>query len=259
MKKTLITLAAALAAASVAQAIEISDVSKVTPTINETELPVQDAWPQRFHAGNYDANDRSFTLTVVMDWTKLLADLTTDTAGEEVYGVANTDNYYGWDYCNNGVKMYKDSDGDLHVALFVDHHGTSSGYTSTFMTLDADTYTFGNKIALTYSYDGAGEYTLSALTKTNSLTSVSGSTTLDDAWQLRNSCVYFRTENDPTVSAEVRATQLDPSAVSAVVMYAGVLKESDIIAVSQKAIPEPATATLSLLALAGLAARRRRK
>ncbi len=43
-------------------------------------------------------------------------------------------------------------------------------------------------------------------------------------------------------------------------LYSGVLTQEQILALSPNAtVPEPATATLSLLALAGLCARRRRK
>lgn len=47
--------------------------------------------------------------------------------------------------------------------------------------------------------------------------------------------------------------------VSDITVWEGVVEASDLVAVDTPAVPEPTTATLSLLALAGLAARRRRK
>lgn len=47
--------------------------------------------------------------------------------------------------------------------------------------------------------------------------------------------------------------------VSDITVWKGVVEASDLAAVDTPAVPEPTTATLSLLALAGLAARRRRK
>ena len=53
--------------------------------------------------------------------------------------------------------------------------------------------------------------------------------------------------------------ELDTKAVESVAMYNTYISADDAKAIGTKLVPEPTTATLSLLALAGLATRRRRK
>ncbi len=101
------------------------------------------------------------------------------------------------------------------------------------------------KIALTFSYnDSTKVYTFGALTADNDLHTFAIAKA--SSW-----------DYDPYNGVDMKGSA--PTVVEHFMWFNSAVSTTDITTIAAKAVPEPATATLSLLALAGLAARRRRK
>ncbi len=247
MKKTLITLAA-LAMASVAQAADYTLLNNV----------------------DFSSSSGEYTMILDLNW-KAAQNLNgwnngaTDTWAYIQIGANGTDGMY-W---NHGIKIFKGGEG-LAVALWVD--GTRrSDLTSVTGTPFRDSYEtnsiFVNSdnvvngvFALTLSVKDEGTkgltFTLGVLenNETVSLASWSTSTTGGltgnqniSGWDPGQGFDSIKVTNAPEgllVGYETFNTVLEPTALNAA---------------ATQFVPEPTTATLSLLALAGLAARRRRK
>ncbi len=253
MKKTLITLAA-LAMASVAQAVTLEDADLRVPAPEQNE-----------GANTTISTNQAYTMTLVIDWDTALSTVGNWSNKATIVEVGSVNN--GWwstqlrmfddekTGLQVGIRFNKDTDGD-GTGEWLDLHEdngnvtvTSSGITNTGkgnILFDKATYCVNGTLTLTWTFDGTDTYTLSALKNDGTLgtaTLVAKEGTLWDSIGAEYGKVTF-----PAVTGFVE----DAAA------FKGVLGKDDIIAVS-KAIPEPTTATLSLLALAGLAARRRRK
>ncbi len=250
MKKTLITLAA-LAMASVASA---------ATTLEDATLTLTDPTPHAnaTSVGTFSDSAGDFTMTFVIDWNSALDSLGIWNDKSSISLGGNSADSFWWD---NGVQLFKsDHTGvdSLYVSMTIG--GNQVAVTSPDVqtgsldkkiaidsnngTLDAATYKVDGKLALTYTYESATDtFTLYALTKNGGL-GVLTHVHNYDIWGTALSCMKLDTPD---------------SVVEQIYAFNTVLSHDDIVAVSQDAIPEPATATLSLLALAGLAARRRRK
>ncbi len=128
---------------------------------------------------------------------------------------------------------------------------TSTGVTlaegpsnSTSLTLGAANVEDG-KAVVTYTFGGGNTKTLT-LYALDVATGTLASTSIETGWEV--SAAFDRLTVDTASGAVERA-----------IVFNTALSSTEILALSTSVIPEPTTATLSLLALAGLAARRRRK
>ncbi len=244
MKKTLITLAA-LAMASVAQAADLADADLRVFAPEQNDV-----------AKSYISSDNAFTMTLVIDWQKAL-----DTVGDwnNKATIAEVGSYTnGWwasrlrvfekgTSLQVGIGYDKDGWKDLHTDyenVSVTGSGMSLGGGN--ILFDKETYCVDGRLVLTWTFDGTDTYTLSALKNDGTLGTATLATTEGTLWD------SIGEEYGKVTFPAVTGFVVDVAA------FQGVLGEDNIIAVSE-AIPEPTTATLSLLALAGLAARRRRK
>ncbi len=220
MKKTLITLAA-LALASVAQAVDYPLSESFTLT---------------------DFQDGKIELKHALDFTKdfeISGSITIGTEDANQWGTplitTNTRDVFG-SVSDGGFKLYlTDADNGLGddklVSYFSNNYAVDDyrkDYTSTMPAL-----TPGDVLTFTYTYTAA--------TMVAKMTFSDGSST-------------------DSRSASLKGMTLDPISVLVTSIGTGEATSNDwAISLTVKSVPEPATATLSLLALAGLAARRRRK
>ncbi len=254
MKKTLITLAA-LAMASVASAGTLAEKP-------DSPLLYADTYTA-FPAQNVVVKEKlgsAFTMTLAINW-----DAACEYVGDwqRKATVAQVGSYTN-NWWKSEIRMFETSEGsgDLRVGIRFDKDGMKDLHTdygnvtvtsNTISDLgggnikfDQATYCVDGRLILTWTFDGSSTYTLSALKNDGTLGTATLAATEGTLWDSIGE--EFGTVTYPAPAGIVNLG----------VTYAGVLDEADILAVS-KAIPEPTTATLSLLALAGLAARRRRK
>ncbi len=187
--------------------------------------------------GEQTRND--YTLAFTIDWQTAVDNLSGAGSKSDIQFGYST----GW-WWKNGIKMYTaevDGADILYVGMQVD--GAESDYFA-LASSAADKTTGDIAFVYTCDYtDGNQTFTLSVL-KGDTLDSVSKTQT----WTV---------DSDKSYDKLIVAT---PNAVvEEAVIFNSVLSASDAKAVATALVPEPTTATLSLLALAGLAARRRRK
>ncbi len=240
MKKTLITLAA-LAMASVASATELTDM---------TYFDLSETASARF------AQDgtASYSFTMVLDWAAITDGSTIGTTESTRTNVLNSGlNNTGSPWWLNGIKAYYDQTRQtLNLNIHVDNTAKFDGVTGSegatvsngTLVLTMAGYNYGDfgKLGLTYTFDAATDTaTIYALNTNGGVDSISVVT--NSAWSQNAT---------DDIAANV-------SGVEHLWGMTGVIAPTDVAGISTKAVPEPTTATLSLLALAGLAARRRRK
>ncbi len=250
MKKTFATLAVAVGMLASVQAEQTETWTFADLTAGGGTISV----PETATAGSGYGN---FSLTAVLDVSKVITELTND-RWSVFLGVnsALTDNLaYGLtingtsgNATKGGIYATKTTTGSLDTSVagnfgssFANLEGTLRGDTTyTFMAVTMEVNGAGVSAYLTL-VDEAGTYTKFSGT-------VSGTNT--NGW--RNT--QFGHLDSITYNAGVvKFLSLDNTNLSAAAAYA-----ANAAAITAS-IPEPTTATLSLLALAGLAARRRRK
>ena len=263
MKKTLITLAA-LAAASVAIA--------ATPT------PTEDVTNPGSNVNTTDST--SFTMIAVMDWDTLYAAL----PRSEYWGGSKND--FGYMYAVNGANtqvakgfaLIKDTDSG-NICSFISEWKGAYTYVNATGTITSNSLTLSNdkatlvfdkagyandgELALSLSYDSSTRsFTLGAL-KSDGKTMGAITLQMAEGWFGSMSQTYTAADLEGSLNGKVEQFQWYDSALGttdlAAVTAALVAPVTPPGGGEGGAIPEPATATLSLLALAGLAARRRRK
>ncbi len=240
MKKTLVTLAAiAVAVAPVASAA-ISTGSTFTPDAN---------------------NDFSFTL--VLDLDAALS------AGSRLGnwdnpGSVTTNNENGW--WTEGVVFWASDSYEGKMFLAPSQGGrvtptTINAATVTdgvWATYDADDAWSNGNIVITYTFDNGVKDADGVRTSTMSVYVLKN----DEGSLVQETLTYTFTNSDwdfDTYSFQPLTINAPAGVIEGIYYHSGVLTAAEAKTFATKAIPEPTTATLSLLALAGLAARRRRK
>ncbi len=243
MKKTLITLAA-LAMASVASA-----ANGVANTMVDN--------PTGTLSGTYSAAGGDLTMIAVLDWDTVMG------------GVLEG---YTWDHranaitigvgdgmwWQNSLSLFHNSNDSTKLEFGVatgDGSGVTlsnnSGYGDAGnITLNATDHTIDGKLTLAYTYTD-GFVTISALkndgtTWSTATATLENDTTATGRWDLSGNSFD-------------RIVLKDGIGVDSLMVFDEALTGTALTYAVQTSIPEPTTATLSLLALAGLAARRRRK
>ncbi len=243
MKKTLTTLALAAISASAAFSATLTPSFTLEGIANTTT----GHWTATSDFGTMSNSKAAFTLTVVFNWGELVADIGTSTTQTEVlstYGQASN--------AKPGQRAFSfasDGNGGL-VAYATRVYGSTLTHTTpTMPTAGLSSLVKDDKLVLTMvmSADGITLYGFNANDNSIAELGVSASN-------------FSSGNNYKIVELETGfAGTLD----SLYAYNSSVTATADLVAISQAAytaaIPEPATATLSLLALAGLAARRRRK
>ncbi len=231
MKKTLITLAA-LAMASVAQADIFTD------NLTHADWDVtKGEYTSKVVA---DTTTKAFTLTFAIDWNAAVTGVPTVDNKTLVQMSSKPSNWW-----SSAVDLAIDGT-SITVSVRADDDGTWRTLGS--LTLDKENYCVDGLLKLSFTFDGSDTFTLAAMKNdADSTITSSGDITNFTSWSVGQDYgnIYI-------------GTGLPGDVVDCMLAFNTVLDEAGLKAAS-KAIPEPTTATLSLLALAGLAARRRRK
>ncbi len=224
MKKTLITLIALAGAACGETAVSYSDFTEyeVASTVNATD---------------FSSNSVTIALTLDVETIKGYfqgtgSHLLVDVIGNNDIGfgtlVKNSTQYFSgaWDQTVD----YKMVDNELAAVtdMTSENYWTNAVNASAVFSADRTT---GARVVFTLGYED-------------------GTT-----WQMYGTASSVKSAGwNPTGELTV-----DTTAVKTLATYDGYITLADAQAIGIKLVPEPATATLSLLALCGLAARRRRK
>ncbi len=199
--------------------------------------------PQNENGENMTFSGKSFTLMLVIDMDTLNSLKNVPTSNTEfvaTYAITTTPASSNYGYC--GLGIMKDGDTYTISDTFASDNarqsltlGTTSSTGKVVVTLAVGDHNTNNPSTL-YVYDGT---TLSSVN--------------DNGYRVSNPAMqslYFR-------------EGVFSSAIDSVYLFNTRVAGDDIATLSADAVaasvPEPTTATLSLLALAGLAARRRRK
>lgn len=235
MKKTLIAL---FALTSSLWAIDFSDtITSITSTANT--ISVTGAV-----GGNYTGHT---VLTLDVDAIRTyLASPSESLTNLVSLNIANGSNNVGLSlYNKNFVAHDTSSRGDLTDTLAI---SSPAGVTTSLEGLDAIFTTDVTKAVLTYSHSGNGSIAYLTVMKIDgSLANYADKRT---GYRSTGSNRYIQTftyNENYVLSADAYVNDTAITAAEAFTLN------------SKKLVPEPATATLSLLALAGLAVRRRRK
>ncbi len=247
MKKTLITLAA-LSMVSVASAANgVAD-----DWATDYEISSGRYWAPG--CTDYGTTANSYTWIAVLDWDTAVSNLGIWSDKSRIYATDNRNTTAAL-----GFSLFKNNDGDIQF-MFSEHNGkdlwvdTASNYATTqFKKTDGSStvltetnYANQGKLVLSFSYDDTNKiYTMGALTASGDVHTLT--VQKESTWDV---LAYngIDLKNHTTSIVESLAWYDNTALTGTSLQYA-----------MQTAIPEPATATLSLLALAGLAARRRRK
>ncbi len=202
-------------------------------------------------------------MKLVLDWNEATSSLLDYNGKTEIKIGTGSAFWY-----EHGLKLFRDSDPEsdsLYVGLVVDNKDATptqgsgaslsevNGVTSVQFT-STDYKTEDGKLILFFSYDpNADTFTLSGLkndglTVTHSYASHTYNVASNDYQYLQ---VVAGKNGDATADMN--------NVIESITTFDEAMGANAIKYYAQTSIPEPATATLSLLALAGLAARRRRK
>ena len=258
MKKTLIAMMILCGAASA----DTVEYAPLTDTENWTHTTLRDG------KNKWVLNDDATLTLSSSNWGQESStyDLTEDLTAPFTFSVDITRSSSG-----QGVALFTLIGNTKAVTIGNRDYSAGAIYYGTTSTVDALAYNFGNE-----AWQGDGETSgdegclvsttamlLDAAFNYNATTTISGSTTLNDNGEtmLTLSAITTANTNEGTVTINLgKGFVLDK------IMLCGdgannitnMWKVSNL-SVEGKAVPEPTTATLSLLALAGLATRRRRK
>ncbi len=230
MKKTLIALAAL--ACSVASAVDINDAVYYTlsPSVYANQS-VPDGTLLSSDSATAGNSTQCYTMTAILNW-KTISGFSAGTTTKMVELHIN-------DTYKASIAITKDANNNVKASVL---DGSDLLYTAdTALTSDM---TVEGKVALTLSYgdNGMKLYALGA----------------------DNTAIEWSPEKsyDFSYGGEERHYNklwVEVAGVEAIYVFDEQLSHAEVSAFSVAVVPEPATATLSLLALAGLAARRRRK
>ncbi len=268
MKKTLIVLAA-LAMASVASAastpnngVGIADATYTTPTGIVDE---------------FSGVKGSFTMQLVLDWDTAMTNLGDWKKKTEISTATGT---ALWNPLN--VRLFKHEDSNVNALQVAFGHSEGGDGTNpspvqnitplassnldtdivtdkTSLQLNASDYKNADgKLILFTSYDAsANTFTLFALRNDGYISSYYFNTTMNLA---NDDYKYVAMRQIDGTGSVVTGSIANPgNAIESIAVFDHAMDKNAVKYYMQTSIPEPATATLSLLALAGLAARRRRK
>ncbi len=254
MKKTLITLAA-LSMVSVAAAADkgvgIADATYLNPGSDTTTT---------LTSTQFSNAEADFTMQIVLDWNAAVSDLGVWDHQSYVKVGTNTDMWYS---LSLGL-FHGDTDekkDNIYVQMYQENardniQGSTLGGDSTSAAFSRAEYMNENgQLVLFASYDHSEKtFTLFGVKK-DGLTVTSGY--IDAAqvsdWPNGGTGTYMKMQAIPDV--DVNLTNV----IDSISTFNEAMTSANVSYYMQTSIPEPATATLSLLALVGLAARRRRK
>ncbi len=245
MKKTIITALLTVASAAAAFAdINLSAQNGVyTITGPGTLANNYVATGGDYSTDDGTGNREQFTLTAVFTWSELVPDVTS-TASNAVQI-----HYNGIDNSKTGIGFKKDANGNI-IACGMNNN---SAYV-TSGDINISSLVSGDKLTLTIVMTDAGGtlYGYNANAQGDDrLVQLATSTSWKYGPSGHYNKIWLATPLGEALSLlEVRNTKSD---------FATVLTISEEAHSAAKLVPEPTTATLSLLALAGLASRRRRK
>ena len=250
MKKTIVTLMLLAGVASAASIgyDEMNDTQKADVVAywsdTQTLTPTSDV---------YSDEDTGTSFTISFD----IANINITSTDSNIASFAGSHHAYGWDDGKMFIRMSES--GSLTL---INTNGTSTNSWSEYF----DGSTYGNQTVSAYSSD-LGLTSADSLTTTTTFTLVSdianktftiykNGTQIDQwtNWNTDTGLIGFQfggRYGGGTKLAEGESVDFDN-----ITVWNRALTESEVSALI---IPEPATATLSLLALCGLAARRRRK
>ncbi len=212
--------------------------------------------------------------SVTEAWKKALTDANYTVDGDFTYSIdfTLTGNIPYFDSSSGAAKLT----GNI-LTLADDYYLVSQGHaywglnSSVSNNVTAQGYTFSkNEASTLYTYTGNGDgvrpitWTRNSDNSNSATRSLNGEFSVNVAYDGKNTSITLSyggsdiTDKFVITNAELDATKF--------VLYDGATVSSSNISVAEipttpgiPSVPEPATATLSLLALAGLAARRRRK
>ncbi len=242
MKKTLITAALALGFAGSAFAVSLEDaVASKTSNFSVGAL-----WQTGVSLSTDDGGAQQWTMTVVFSYDKLVQNVTSD-AGQKAVEIlrGSGDNKFGIGF--------RTLDNDI---VAVSQAGGAGQAYSTSASVSGLAYEGKVAVTLVGAAGGATMYTLAGTGES-----------VSDNGGAKSGLVYSNHNYLNNIWLESPVG----NAVEAIYVFDEKMTSDEVLAISQAAvgyvapvepganIPEPTTATLSLLALAGLAARRRRK
>ncbi len=248
MKKTLVTVALAAAAAVSAFAGTPSQMQ----TLPET-YTLGAATNVGIFTSQNNTNDQQFAVSVAFTWSELNSLLGGTTGPQSVIRFSRGE--YGRD-----IAFQTSTDNSSGTPLTVLSVGARNGDAyDVGSNQNLASYVSNDVLVLTLVMHNAGNHVYAYNAATGTVTEVAKGTLAPSQWSSGNGAY-----NTVTVYGFEDAEHVAQTAVVGAYMYnTGFTNTESITAISKAAymaaIPEPATATLSLLALAGLAARRRRK
>ncbi len=252
MKKTLITAALALGFASCASAAVVLDQSDLTTANGSYTIPSGTSIGTGF--GN-------LAITMVLDADKFQQAITGGS-------LSSTNLFTAVGTAKIGIGLNTQNDGTGLYGIWQNGSATRGINTVSGVTTDLNnlqstfTGTTYTSIALTYSLNGAGAHSHLTLVDSEGTTTTITGTEAGLKASGFGSLQSFTYSSDYVtyVSIEQTDSPTDWVGTSTNGIAAATTLNTNAIAAAKLAnAPEPATATLSLLALAGLAARRRRK
>lgn len=245
MKKTLITLLALCGVASAAD--------ELTPVWSMEDIDV--SGNTNYPITLTDAtisSETGYTAVITLNWTEV--------ANAPLFWLGTDD---GSNYKNSTATFGYKGD-SYHASLFNNTNGSNSGATdnATGITTTLQDYSLSDED--TVITDKKKSTSLKNKTLTYFLTSNNGTSALYGLTN-NNEVVQIATQTGMTVG-NVTALHVGhwgtnsnySDGIMSIALYNGVMEKNTMQSIAGAVIPEPTTATLSLLALAGLAARRRR-
>ncbi len=257
MKKTLVTVALAIAAATSAFAETASN------TFSQPTYTLPSSWEQGTkypdvasgaNLSSADGSYQQFTLTAVLDWNAV-SRLTTSTEAHAAVQILRPDN--GTEDYVRSIGFKLDDSGSVVVCAMNDND-TKDGANPVKMT--ASTSSFGSYVYHDFG-SGVDKLALTLVVNAEGSWLYAYNATSDTAVELATSESGMRLKKSFSEKSLRVSNTYGDAVITASAYNIAATTLSDITAISRSvlAIPEPATATLSLLALAGLVARRRRK
>ncbi len=254
MKKTLITLAA-LAMASVASAVTTHDA-------------IANLSGEALSDGALSPTATDFTITVILDWEKVASGL--GSWSDRANVVLGTHNATDW--WTTGFNMFPGGGnytGQVALTMLLDNQGQSLTAATDTNATDGVTV-HGGTIGEGYfmvddSHDRLGKLALTFTYVADSDANTAGNQSVGTLYALKSdgslSAVYATQNNEWNLAGyPFNIVGINnKGAIEQVLVFDSALSAADVASISKANVPEPTTATLSLLALAGLAARRRRK
>ena len=252
MKKTLITL---LAVASCAMGVTINDAIKYTTEDTPVDLDT-----------DFTSKQTNYTLTLVLDADVLITSLTERDMTNFWFAKMNVDRNNGATY-NLGVGLIhrggQDANTKYDASIMAVYPDASNNPVGKDLAMGPDGAYLSSITTSAWGYnptDKSNSVKYAVLTVTGTIGSnMTGYLTMfmDDNKILE----YSGTSSDYSFSncLDINSIEINEDFVQKAYVFDSLVGAADIRAMHMALVPEPTTATLSLLALAGLCARRRRK